>query len=263
MTTLILGSSGMLGSALMEAIPDAVGLTHEQIDICDPSALQETMDLLEPELVINCAAYHNVDEAESRPLHAMKVNAIGARNVAHYCGIHDARLIHISTSYVFDGIRGRYAEFDIPKPLSVYGMSKLLGEYLVADTLDSHYIVRTTALFGPNGQHNFVDRMRDLAMTHHALIVNDQFINPTYAPDLAKAIAELPGNSYGTYHITNSGDCSWYEFAKRFLIGGCAPITTEAFDAKAERPRDARLENTKLDPLRPWEEALGEYLNGG
>ncbi len=276
MHILLLGSSGMLGHALTAALSQQhkiTGLDLPDLDITNISAVQSFVFSHCPDLLINAAAYTDVDGCESNIDHAFAVNATGPRNLAVVCNELDIPLIHISTDYIFDGNSSEpYKESDNPNPQSVYGKSKLLGEQYVRELTNKHYIIRTSWLYGQNGK-NFVDTMLRLAGERDEIsVVNDQVGSPTYTVDLAQAISELITEpAYGTYHLTNSGTCSWYEFTleifKQAGITGVRvkPITTEELNRPAPRPKYSVLDNSKWiasgrPPLRPYQDALKEYL---
>jgi len=230
-----------------------------------------------PDVVINTAAFHRVDDCEDQPEKAFKVNTYAMRNLAQICLDLDCALVHISTDYVFGGEkRTPYTEDDAPNPLNVYGVSKLAGEYFVRNICPKHFIIRTSGLYGVAGSSgkggNFIETMIRLAKEHKPIrVVNDQVLTPTYTKDLAPKIKELlQTEAYGLYHITNSGQCSWYEFAGKIfelldLKPDFSPTTTDEFRAKARRPAYSVLAHNKLkrlglDDLRPWPQALKAYL---
>jgi len=262
--TLILGAGGMLGTDLCRAFPDAVKLTHADIDIADKERIIETIKRIEPDVVINAAAYTDVDGCEdecNRKL-AFDVNGRAPGYIAQGCTLVGAKLVHFSTDYVFDGSRKEYLESDTPAPINVYGESKLLGERNIIESMDNYRIIRTSWLFGHHGR-NFVETMLKLSGKMDTVrVVDDQFGKPTYAIDLAHNTTEIIGLAPGIYHITNDGVCSWYEFASA-IIDNVVPCSSDAFVRKAKRPEYSVLVNTKTAPLRHWREALLEYLNDG
>jgi len=280
MRTVVIGAAGQLGSDIMRVWPaaDTSGLAHADIEVTNREQVFEILGDLRPELVVNTAAFHNVDACESEPERAFQVNAVGAMHVADACRGLGAAVMFISTDYVFAGDLGRpYVEGDPPTPLSVYGISKAAGEQLVRSRLDRHYIVRTSGLYGEAGSGgkggNFVQRMLELGRSGKELrVVDDQVLSPTFTADLAQKLLELAqAGRYGTYHVTNSGECSWYQFTARiFSMTGVAaslsPTTTAEFGAKARRPAysvlcNAALNDAALAPLRNWPEALADYLH--
>lgn len=234
---------------------------------------------LEPDVVINTAAYHRVGECEDYPEEAFQVNAIVVRNLALVCRNLDAVLVHMSTDYVFGGDPSRrapYTEHDLPWPLNVYGACKLGGEYFVRNPCPMHFVVRSSGLYGVAGSTekdgNFVELMLRLAKEGKAIrVVDDQQVTHTYTVDLSSKMVELiQTEHYRLYQITNSGDCTWYEFAaKVFELAGLSPelspTTTEAFGAKAKRPRYSVLQNkalmiVQLRPMQSLVDALAAYL---
>jgi len=272
MKILILGSCGMLGHELIEVFKGKHELTlwdRDEIDIADKDDVTKKIFDLNPDIVINAAAYTAVDDAESNNEIAYKVNGYAVGYLSSVCKEINSLLIHFSTDYVFDGqSKSGYDEnYQAENPLNEYGKSKLLGEKMIADINPRYYLVRTSWLFGKSGK-NFIETMIKLALEGKELkVVNDQIGSPTYAKDLALKIKELVESKrpYGIYHITNSGTCSWYDFAKEIfklanLNPGIRPVGTDQFPAPAKRPGYSILINTKLPNLRSWQEALKEYL---
>jgi len=257
--TLIIGSNGMLGSDLCKVFPDAVKLTHHDLDITDREQVIESILKIKPDVVINAAAYTNVDGCEDNKELAFQVNGYGPGYIAEACARVGAKLVHFSTDYVFDGSKKEYVESDIPNPINVYGHSKLLGEKKIIENMDDYRIVRISWLFGIHGK-NFVETMLKLSGEMDTVkVVNDQFGKPTYTMDLANKIRETIELDPGIYHITNDGVCSWYEFASS-IIDNLIPCTSEEFPRKAKRPKYSVLTNTKTEPMRHWREALKDYL---
>lgn len=274
MRIIITGANGQLGAELKKVLEghNIYAFSKEQLDITIPTNVREKIEEFEPDVVIHCAAYTNVDGCESNADLAYRVNAAGAGNVAAECLKTGAAMVYVSTDYVFDGQKGQpYYEFDQPDPKNTYGKTKLAGEEIVKNTLRKHYIVRTAWLYGREGK-NFVKTMLQLAETQKTVnVVNDQFGSPTNAYDLARAIKLLiESEKYGIYHVTNSGSCSWYDFAKKiFEVKGLDvkvnPLITEQINRPAQRPEYSVLKNFNLEvnfkyKMRPWEEALIEYL---
>jgi dTDP-4-dehydrorhamnose reductase len=256
---LILGASGMLGHALPAVFPDAILKGHE-LDITNKARIKSYIHSEKPAIVINAAAYTDVEGAEDGPELAFAVNARAAGSVAEACSETGALLVHYSTDYIFNGEKEEYFENDSPDPLNVYGKSKLLGEQLIRDSHDSYLIIRTSWLYGPHGK-NFVDSMIALSgQMEFVRVVNDQFGRPTYTKDLAAGTKEILGREPGIYHLTNDGTCSWYEFA-RAIIPNAVPCPTAEFPRKARRPQYSVLRSTKTRPLRHWREALADYLS--
>ncbi|MFC2106164.1 dTDP-4-dehydrorhamnose reductase [Candidatus Bipolaricaulota bacterium] len=275
----LIGASGQLGTDLVEILMnwDLIPLTHADLDICDFVYTRKVLEDAKPDIVINAAAFAHVDECEEEVSRAFWVNAFAVRNLAKICADVDCALLHISTNYVFDGRKGApYTEDDLPNPVSVYGMSKLAGECFVRSNCPKHFVVRTSGLYGIAGSRikggNFVETMISLANTARPVrVVNDQVLTPTYTKDLAKKLEELVQmKAYGLYHITNSGECSWYEFAQAIfetlaMKVNLEPITSAECNAKARRPLYSALAHeglrkVGLDELRPWAEALKDYI---
>jgi dTDP-4-dehydrorhamnose reductase len=281
MKVLLIGASGQLGSDLVKALTDVetICLTHRDVEICEPVGLQETLRRHAPDIVINTAAYHKVDECEVNVEKTVAVNTHGVRNLALACKEQDCALLHMSTDYVFGGDAKRrtpYTETDIPSPINAYGIAKLAGEYFVRYILDRHWIVRSQWLYGVAGASgkggNFVELMLRLAREGRDIkVVDDQVGSPTYTADLARKLAQLvKTDHYGLYHITNKGECTWYQFARKIwelsgLSPNAEPTSTAAFGATATRPAYSVLDNAALqaiglDDMQPWEEALAAYL---
>jgi len=278
----VTGANGQLGTDFCRALHnfDVIPFTHADIEIADMASVREAMLKHKPAIIINTAAYVRVDDCEDEKEEAFQVNALGARNVAVVAQELGARLVHISTDYVFGGeVEPRttpYTEFDTPIPLSIYGKSKLAGENLVRHFCLRHFIVRASGLFGVAGSSgkggNFIETMLRLARERDELkVVNDQVFSPTYTRDLAQKIAQLMATEYyGIFHITSKGACSWYEFTTETLkLAGITtpvvPITSDQYPQKARRPRYSVLDNYHLrllgmDDMRPWQEALKDYL---
>jgi len=274
MKILVTGSKGQLGKELLKLYSDQ-NITGVDIDEMDITNAEQTVNLireLNPDIVIHAAAMTDVDGCEKNEGAAYKVNTLGTRNVALACQKANSEMLYVSTDFVFAGDKDEnYNEFDIPSPLSVYGKSKLEGEKLVKELLNKFYIVRTAWLYGDG--HNFVKTMLSLAENNDSLsIVSDQQGTPTYAKDLAIAISKIIDSGlYGTYHASNNGSCSWYDFAKKiFEIKDIDievnPTTAEEFGSPAERPAYSVMENFALEcqdiyKMRDWGEALKEYLS--
>lgn len=271
MHILILGAKGMLGHALVQEFEDeeVTAWDREELDITDEQAVGEYLTTLEPDVVINAAAYTNVDGAEDEPDEADAVNGHAVGNLAVTCADADIPLLHVSTDYVFEGTKKEgYSEEDEPaNPVSAYGRSKLLGETLLKETGKNFWLVRTAWLFGIQGK-NFVDSIRERARAESALrVVADQHGSLTYAKDLARALRELIRDRvpYGAYHLVNSGVATWADVAEEIvrlldLRIPIEPISSAEYPAKARRPSWSVLRNTKRPPLRPWQEALADYL---
>lgn len=256
---LILGANGMLGHDLAAAFPGARLCGHKDLDITNEAAVKAYILALKPDLVINAAAYTNVDGCEDDPETAFAVNGDAPGYIAAACREVGAVLVHYSTDYVFDGTKTEYVESDEPNPINVYGASKLRGEQKIAQNMDDYRIIRTSWLFGRHGK-NFVETIRHLSQTNETVrVVTDQVGKPTYTADLARKTAEIADCPPGIYHVTNDGVCSWYEFARAFAPN-VVPCTSDEFPRKARRPAYSVLVNTKTSPMRPWKEALEDYL---
>ena len=280
MRLMIIGSNGQLGSDLVKVLQDedVIPLTHQDVDICEPVGIRAALRYHRPEVVINTAAYHKVDECEANAGRAFAVNTFGVRDLALACRQQGCALVQLSTDYVFDGCRrAAYAETDLPSPINVYGVSKLAGEHFVKYLLDRHFILRTSGLFGTAGSSgkggNFVELMLRLAREGRAIrVVDDQVLSPTFTLDLARQIrALIQTEHYGLYHATSHGACSWYQFTQEiFELAGLSPSlspqTTVESGARATRPAHSELENVALrriglDRMRRWEEGLAAYLD--
>jgi dTDP-4-dehydrorhamnose reductase len=267
---LITGSRGQLGQELVETLPErgheVVALSRSELDVADREAVQRSIEAYSPELVINAAAYTNVDGCETETDLAYLVNALGPRNLAQACERRGCQLLHVSTNYVFDGESDRpYEPFDPPNPISAYGRTKLAGEEYVKHLLNRWYIVRSAGVYGRG--HNFVRTMLRVATERDVLKVkSDEFISPTYARDLAWGIAEVvESGGYGLYHLTNAGSCSWYEFAREiFRLAGVGvevvPIPGSEYPLPAARPANGLLSSLGSLELHHWKEALADYL---
>ena len=269
---LVIGSKGMLGQELMEVFgPSARGVDVEEIDITDLSSVQRVLLTLKPTVVVNAAAYTDVDGCQTNAEQAMQVNGEGVAHLAMVSKEIGAKLVQVSTDYIFDGKKGSpYLEDDLCAPLSVYGESKLAGEMNTWFNPD-HLIVRTQWLYGHAGK-NFVETMLRLAGERNELtVVDDQVGSPTWTRDLALAIkALIEKGCSGTYHAANSGFVSWNGFAREiFRLAGLEvtvkPMTTAELDRPAPRPLYSTLDCGKLAQdtgftLQPWQEALKRYL---
>jgi dTDP-4-dehydrorhamnose reductase len=275
MKILITGSNGMLGHDLIETLKDSHELiltTSKTLDITDKDSTIKCIKENRPDIVINSAAYTDVDGCETNQDLAYAVNGEGVRNLALGCREVDCPLVHVSTDYVFDGTaRDPIEEDGEIGPISVYGKSKLKGEEAIEEILDKYFIVRTAWLYGINGK-NFPKTMLELAENHPEItVVYDEVGTPTYTPDLAYGISQLiETDYYGIYHLTNSGSCSWCEFAKYiFEVAGLdinvVPVTASEFSRPAPRPSYSVLKNKKwiengFEPLRDYKEAIKEYI---
>ncbi len=273
---LILGAKGTLGRQIASLYPRAVCWDREDIDVLDSASLERAIRSLPHSChaVINCVAFNDVDGAEDHPDAAIALNTEFPGRLAALCRTLGVPLVHYSTNYVFDGVKGEYDEMDTPNPISVYARSKEGGERAVGAAAPMHYIVRTAVIFGPRGlsdasKRSFVDIMLDLSEKRSTIrAVADEINSVTYAPDLAAATMRLLAEKapFGIYHLTNSGQASWYDMAREiFRIAGRDHLQVEAvpsstFPRKARRPATAILRNTKAPALRPWQDALAEFL---
>lgn len=285
MNVLVIGAEGQLGQDLCTVFSDCtlhradLDGDHHHLDISDAAAVNALLvETFKPELVINVAAAHNVPLCEQEPALAFAVNATGARNLAVACKAIGARLVHVSTDYVFgDGGTKPYVESDLPQPLSVYAASKLAGEHLIASVLDDYIIVRTAAIYGnapcrAKGGRNFIGTMLHLAATRPEVkVVTDEITTPTYTHALARQMRLLAEKGEaGLYHLTCQGACSWFEFAQAiFEETGTqvtlTPTTSAEFQSPVRRPAYSVMENKHaqdqgLDIMPPWREALRDYL---
>jgi dTDP-4-dehydrorhamnose reductase len=259
----VVGAGGMLGQDVVRAA-DAVGYTHAQLDVTDRAAVAEAVG--PDDVVINCAAWTDVDGAEAHEDQALRINRDGARNLAEAAG----RVLYVSSDYVFDGRKRQpYLESDPVNPLSAYGRTKVEGERATAEANPRHHIVRTSWLFGTGGP-NFVETMLRLGRERDTLrVVDDQVGRPTYTAHLAGPIAQLArGEDYGIHHRAGSGECSWFEFASEIMRRAeldcqVEPCTTAEFPRAAARPAYTVLgtERRGLEPLLPdWRQGLSDYL---
>lgn len=281
MRILITGGSGQLAHDLKRALGghDVHALSRRQLDICDCTQAAAAVQAIRPDVLINTAAFHRVDDCETQQEPAFATNALAVRRLAQLCEEQDALLVHFSTDYVFGGQakRSPLTEEDPPAPLSVYGTSKLAGEYLAQLTWRKSLIVRTCGLYGVAGASgkggNFVQTMLRMARDGAALrVVDDQVCTPTATKDLAQKVAWLITQDLsGIVHVTNAESCTWYEFAKAiFAYAGVdadlSPTTSEDYATPATRPPYSVLAHQRLatlghDDLRPWQAALADYLD--
>jgi len=282
---IVTGAAGQLGRDVAEVFRrdghDVMALDRDQLDITDQQQCEKCIVTFKPHLIVHCAAYTAVDRAESDEDAAYRVNVYGTRNVAVAGEKVGARFIYISTDYVFDGmVTTAYREHDATNPQTVYGKSKLAGELLVQGLTTRWFIVRTSWVFGLHG-NNFVKTMLELMQSKPELqIVNDQRGAPTYTVDLANFLYILSKTEkYGIYHASNTGVCTWYEFAQRIadeakklegfqLQARLLPCTTQQFPRPAPRPANSAMEPLAIRangfaPLRPWREALAEFILEG
>jgi dTDP-4-dehydrorhamnose reductase len=278
----IIGAKGQLGSDLVKTIQysdkyEVLPLTQDDIEISIFQPTKQLLTKLNPSTIINTAAFHLVDMCEDEIEAAFRVNAQGVQNLGLICQEMDIPLVHISTDYVFDGRKKKpYVEDDAPHPQSIYAISKLAGELILQYLWYKHYIIRVSGLYGMAGalreRGNFVEIMIRMAEAGKDIkVVSDQVLTPTNTHDAAQKIIEIiESDKYGIYHVTNTGECSWYEFTEEiFRLTGMkpnlTPISSEEFAAKAKRPLYSVLDNRNLrllglEDLRDWHEALADYL---
>lgn len=275
MRTLVFGAKGQLGRDLMlvfRSMGEVEGHDLPEVDITDEVAVQPIVERFAPDLIINAAAFTDVDGAEDRFEDAFLINEVGARNIADLAAARDVPVVHYSTDYVFDGTRRKPYEPEDPiAPASVYGKSKASGETAVRKANSRHFIVRTAWLYGPGG-NNFVEKiLRAAAQRPRLRVVNDEIGSPTHTYDLAEATLTLANTqAYGTYHVVNTGACSRFEYATEIvrlagLATEVAPCSSAEFPAKAPRPAYSVLSTEKYliatgRPMRPWQDALQHYF---
>lgn len=277
MKVLVTGANGQLGYDVVGELKkrniDCYGATRKDFDLTDEKATKSFILDYRPDAIIHCAAYTAVDKAEDERDLCYAVNTLGTRYVAEAAAKLGAKLMYISTDYVFDGTKSEpYEVWDEPNPINHYGYTKYLGEEEVKKLVEKYFIVRTSWVFGENGK-NFVKTMLALGKERHEVkVVSDRIGSPTYTKDLAKLLVEMvQTDKYGVYHATNEGYCSWYEFAVEiFKLAGMdvkvIPITSEEYPARAKRPKNSRLSKRCLDEtgfrrLREWGLALRGFLN--
>jgi len=275
-TILITGGNSQLSHAFIKLkdkyLYKIISLNHKELDITNPYSIDDAIQKFKPYIIINTAAYNDVDKAENDIDNVYKVNVVGVKNIALACLSHNIKMVHYSTDYVFDGKKKEpYTELDKTNPLSVYGKSKLAGENILKFICPKHFIIRTSWLFG-NG-NNFVQSILKIIRNGkiHLKVVNDQIGSPTYTEDLARVTFDIiETDLYGIYHMSNNGECSWYDFAKEIIkIMGLSidieSIKTEDLNQIAIRPKYSTLKNQILeqtigDNFRQWDDALEEYL---
>ena len=283
---LITGANGQLGRDLARMLADRSPATADidTLDLTDAARVDERIEQLRPRVILNCAAWNLVDDAEDRPAEAFAANAFGPLHLARATARTGALLVHLSTNYVFDGqAEEPYPEDAAPSPRSVYAVSKAAGEALVRAATPRHVLVRTAGLYGPPSTWgkggNFVETILRAGRERPELrIVDDQHLTPTCTTDLAAFLIRLMDRwlenespeLLGTWHATNAGGCTWYAFARRIAAAvgldvRLVPVSTEEFGARAHRPRNGlldcgRIGQAQLGPLRPWGEALSAYL---
>ncbi len=275
----LIGADGQLGTDLMRTLhrEDVKPFYYPEFDVTKASETRSALEALSPDIVINTAAFHRVDDCEDHPEESFRVNAVGVLNLARLALELGYVLVHFSTDYVFDGRkRSPYIEDDPPNPLNVYAVSKLAGEFFVRSLLDRYFLIRTCGLFGGAGSrekgYNFVDRMIGLAEQGKNLrVVDDQWVTPTASAELAERVSDLiRTDHYGLFHLTSQGECTWFRFAQEIfsLIGKkprLEPVDSLSFGARARRPLYSVLENKRareigLRDFSRWDKALELYL---
>lgn len=279
MRVVVIGASGQLGSDLMTAFAahETIGVDHRLFDIEIPAAVSTMLARHKPDLVINTAAFHNVELCETRPDRAFAVNALAVDNLATQCANAGVILAHISTDYVFDGTATRpYREDDAARPLSAYGISKHAGERLLWRNCERGYVFRTSGLYGLRGSstkgYTFIERILAQAAEKKPLrVVTDITFSPSYTVHVAEAIARVvERGAFGTYHVTNAGACTWYEFATEALRQGgfdlpIERVTSSTYPTLARRPMHSPLEHAAmhalhLPPVASWQDGIAAYL---
>jgi dTDP-4-dehydrorhamnose reductase len=280
MKVAVIGANGQLGTDLLEVLSkehDVIGLNHADIEITEIDSVKNALSTIKPAIVLNTAAYHIVPEAEKFPAKAFQINGIGVMNLAKVCQDLDTRLVHYSTDYVFDGKKQKpYSEDDRPNPLSVYGNTKLSGEYFALNYSDKSYVIRVSGIYGKVPCRakggNFITTMIKLANEKPEVrVVNDEILTPTPTYHIAKNTAALIGtDAFGLYHMSCEGEVSWYEFAKVIwetlqLQTPLHPASVKDFPLVVKRPFYSVLENRNLKNLGinnmpQWKEALIQFL---
>jgi dTDP-4-dehydrorhamnose reductase len=278
----VIGGNGQLGSDTVLAFQrngdEVVGLTHADIELQTLDSVSACLQAIRPDLIVNTAAMHHVENCEKEPAKAFAVNGLGSRNLAIVARDIGASLMHVSTDYVFDGAKGRpYEESDAPHPLNVYGNTKLSGEHFVRSMHGKHFVLRTSAIYGQSpcrakGGLNFIELMLKLAKERDELrVVDSEFVTPTSTAELARQMVTLSrSDAYGLYHATAEGSCSWHEFAKEVFALTNTKVNLQVagpneFPAKVPRPKYSVLENHrlkdhKLNVFKPWQDGVREYL---
>jgi dTDP-4-dehydrorhamnose reductase len=269
---LVTGGGGQLASDLEEQLTDVRALSRAELDITDDDAVATAFEDAAPDVVFNCAAFHNVDVCETEEDRSFEVNARAVKRLAQRCEASGAALVHLSTNYVFDGTRPEpYAEDDRPNPRSIYALSKLAGEYAALAYCSKALVARSSGLYGRHGSAskggNFVQRMIARAREQGQLkMVADQRLNPTFTADLASGLIEAVENgATGILHVTNSGECSWYEFTVEIMRLAEIEVPIEAVKTSGggvDRPLNGVLARSRTDTprLRSWQDALAAYL---
>ncbi len=275
----LIGANGQLGSDLFKKLnkKNTSILNYPDFDITKTESMTEILSKINPAVVINTASFNRVDECEVHPNQAIELNAVSVKTLSQVCSNMNATLVHFSTDYVFDGRAGRpYTEKDMPNPLSVYGRTKLDGENFIPQFLDKYFLIRTCGLFGEAGcwgkGYNFVDAMVRASEKNQPIrVINDQTVTPTSTAELAERVMELIlTQEYGLFHLTNEGQCTWFEFAKTIFNKlerdvNLVPVESSEYGAAAIRPTYSVLENLRaknigLTPFSHWSNALEDYM---
>ncbi len=278
----VIGANGQLGLDVVQAFvangDDVIPLTHSDIELASVDSVSQCLRPLHPDVIVNTAAMHHVEKCEMEPQKAFAVNGLGASNLATVARDLKAVLMHVSTDYVFDGQKtSPYEEADTPRPLNLYGNTKLSGEFFVRSILEKHFVLRTSALYGQNpcrakGGLNFIDLMLKLARERDVVrVVDSETVTPTATSELAHQMVVLSRtDAFGLYHATAEGSCSWHGFAKQIFTLTGAKVNLQVagpneFPAKVPRPKFSVLENRQLKSLglnvfRPWQDGVGEYI---
>ncbi len=270
MKVLVTGANGMLGQDLCPILQDrgwfVIPTDYNTLDVTDSNAVENKIKEVHPDLIIHCAAYTNVDKAESDYETAYKLNVEAVSNIAKAAAEIDAKMVYISTDYVFEGTKTTpYLPKDEPNPVNLYGKTKYLGELEVQKYSKKFYIVRTSWLYGIYGK-NFVETMISLKDNKELKVVDDQVGSPTWTKELIEGIIKLLDMPYGIYHLSGKNETSWYNFAKTIfklenLNVNLKPCTTDEFPRPAHRPKYSYMINdNNLTLLRDWKEALIDYL---
>lgn len=282
MRVAVVGANGQLGSDLVETFSnngdEVCTLTHAGVEVRDFDSVRGALLELQPQVVVNTAAMHDVEICEQQPEKAFAVNAIGPRNLALAAREIDAVLMHLSTDYVFDGTKSTpYDEMDLPGPLNVYGNTKLAGEYFVRSATEKYFVIRTSGLYGKHlcrgkRTRNFVELMLKLARERNEVrVIDDEVVSPTSTEEVARQVLALSRSTcYGLYHATAEGSCSWYEFAREIFNLTDSRVSLKVaspneFAAKVPRPKYSVLENRALKQIgvntfRQWQDGLRDYL---
>ena len=271
----VTGAAGQLGTAIVRDFAsraEVVALSRHDLDLTDAAAVERRLAAERPDLVVNCAAFNDVDGAEARAMDAIATNAIAVRTLARACRTLDALFVHYGTDFVFDGAAARpYTEEDEPSPQSVYGCSKLLGDWFAADA-PRHYVLRVESLFGGARRRSSVDKIADaLRKGEPARVFVDRTVTPSYVDDVSEATRRLIDTAapFGLYHCVNSGTTTWFELGKEIarLLGrgeNLVPVKVADVTLRARRPQYAALSNEKLRhggaPMPTWQDALKRYL---